>query len=79
MPEPQAPYIQLGIVMRSLRKRSGLTQIEAGERVGVRSTFVSQIENGARGMRWHTMLSFLDAYNADLEDLAKTYKQAESK
>ena len=78
MPEPQAPYLQLGRAMRALRKRSGLTQIEAGERAGVRSTFVSQIENGARGMRWHTMLDLLDAYNADLQDLAKEYAQAES-
>jgi len=77
MIEPPAPYLKLGIAMRALRKRAGLTQVEAAQHVGIRSTFVSQIENGARGMRWHTMLALLDAYNADLEDLAAFYKRAE--
>jgi transcriptional regulator with XRE-family HTH domain len=77
MSELPEPYIQLGIAMRGLRKRAGLTQVEAAARVGIRSTFVSQIENGARGMRWHTMLALLDAYNADLTDLAARYKGAE--
>jgi transcriptional regulator with XRE-family HTH domain len=77
MIEPPEPYRQLGVAMRELRKRSGLTQVEAAERVGIRSTFVSQIENGARGMRWHTLLALLDAYNADLEDLSAAYKAAE--
>jgi XRE family transcriptional regulator, fatty acid utilization regulator len=77
MVEPPEPYMKLGIVMRSLRKRAGLTQVEAAERIGIRSTFVSQIENGARGMRWHTMLALLDAYNADLTDLAARYKTSE--
>jgi XRE family transcriptional regulator, fatty acid utilization regulator len=77
MIEPPEPYRKLGIVMRSLRKRAGLTQVEAAERIGIRSTFVSQIENGARGMRWHTMLALLDAYNADLTDVAARYKAAE--
>jgi transcriptional regulator with XRE-family HTH domain len=77
MIEPPEPYMKLGIVMRSLRKRAGLTQVEAAERIGIRSTFVSQIENGARGMRWHTMLALLDAYNADLTDLAARYKTGE--
>jgi transcriptional regulator with XRE-family HTH domain len=77
MIEPPEPYMKLGIVMRSLRKRAGLTQVEAAERIGIRSTFVSQIEHGARGMRWHTMLALLDAYNADLTDLAARYKTGE--
>jgi transcriptional regulator with XRE-family HTH domain len=64
--------------MRGLRKRAGLTQVQAAERIGIRSTFVSQIENGARGMRWHTMLALLDAYNADLQDLAVAYRDAHS-
>jgi XRE family transcriptional regulator, fatty acid utilization regulator len=76
MIEPPEPYMKLGTAMRSLRKRAGLTQVEAAERIGIRSTFVSQIENGARGMRWHTMLALLDAYNADLTDLAAHYKTA---
>jgi len=76
MIEPPEPYITLGLAMRALRKRSGLTQVEAAAKVGIRSTFISAIENGKRGMRFHTMLALIDAYNADLSDLAAEFKKA---
>jgi transcriptional regulator with XRE-family HTH domain len=47
-----------------------MTQVQAAEIVGIRSTFVSLIERGERGMRWHTLLAFLRAYGADLRALA---------
>jgi transcriptional regulator with XRE-family HTH domain len=56
--------------LRELRHTAGLTQVEAAELVGIRSTFVSLIERGERGMRWHTLRAFLHAYGADLRDLA---------
>jgi transcriptional regulator with XRE-family HTH domain len=74
---PSAPlYVALGQALRVLRKRAGLTQLETAERVGIRSTFVSQIENGARGMRFHTMMAMLEAYGADLGDLDLEFKLA---
>jgi transcriptional regulator with XRE-family HTH domain len=66
-----AEYAALGNALKALRKRIGLTQVQAGELVGVRSTFVSQIERGERGMRWHTLLAFLRAYHADLRTLGE--------
>ncbi len=69
-------YIALGKALRSLRDRSGLTQVEAGKRANIRATFISQIENGSRGMRFHTLIALLDSYNADLADLATGYKKA---
>lgn len=65
-----ADYAALGRALCALRERAELTQKEAAACIGVKDTFVSQIENGHRGMRWHTLLAFLDAYNADLHDLA---------
>jgi transcriptional regulator with XRE-family HTH domain len=56
--------------MRELRHRAELTQVEAAEAVDVRPGFVSEVERGNRGLRWHTILALLDAYDADLHDLA---------
>jgi transcriptional regulator with XRE-family HTH domain len=74
MTNPRLPsaseYAALGQALRVLRKRAGLTQVQAAEIIGIRSTFVSLIERGERGMRWHTLLAFLRAYHADLRQLA---------
>jgi transcriptional regulator with XRE-family HTH domain len=74
MPSTKLPnaddYKALGKALRKLRDAAGLTQVEAAERVGVRSQFVSDVERGNRGLRWHTLLALLDAYGADLHDLA---------
>ena len=74
MAKPRLPaaneYAALGRSLRKLRHDAGLTQAQVAEIVGIRSTFVSLIERGERGMRWHTLLAFLRAYGADLHRLA---------
>jgi transcriptional regulator with XRE-family HTH domain len=74
MSKPRLPaadeYAALGRALRELRRSAGLTQKQAAEIVGIRSTFVSLIERGERGMRWHTLQAFLRAYGAGLRDLA---------
>jgi transcriptional regulator with XRE-family HTH domain len=54
-----------------------LTQVEAAGRVGVRSQFVSDVERGKRGLRWHTLLAVLSAYGASLHDLADAIERRE--
>jgi transcriptional regulator with XRE-family HTH domain len=74
MSKPRLPaaeeYAALGRALRQLRREAGLTQVEVAEIVGIRSTFVSLIERGERGMRWHMLQAFLRAYGADLRALA---------
>jgi transcriptional regulator with XRE-family HTH domain len=74
MPKPRLPsaseYAELGRALRELRREAGLTQVQAAEIIGVRSTFVSLVERGERGMRWHTLLALLRAYESDLHALA---------
>jgi transcriptional regulator with XRE-family HTH domain len=69
LPKPPE-YAELGAALRALRKTAGLTQVQAGEKVKVRSEFVSAVERGKRGVQWSTLLALLSAYNADLHDLA---------
>ncbi len=74
MSNPRLPaaeeYVALGRALKRLRQRAGLTQVQVAEIVGIRSTFVSLIERGERGMRWHTLQAFLRAYGADMHQLA---------
>jgi transcriptional regulator with XRE-family HTH domain len=46
-----------------------MTQEELARRLGIHSTYVSQVERGRRGVRWHTVMRFLDALGADLHQL----------
>ena len=59
-----AEYEALGRALRTLRRKAGLTQRQAAERIGIRSQFVS-------GMRWHTLTATVRAYKATLKQLAE--------
>ena len=66
-----AEYEALGCALRVLRRKAGLTQRQAAERVGIRSQFVSEVERGRRGMRWHTLTATVRAYGSTLKQLAE--------
>jgi transcriptional regulator with XRE-family HTH domain len=70
-------YVILGRALRALRDRAGLTQEELASRVDIGATYVSQVENGHRGVRWHTLLRFLRALDADLRQLADAIDHVE--
>jgi transcriptional regulator with XRE-family HTH domain len=59
----------LGRALRVLRDRAGLTQDELAERIGIDLTYVSRVERGKRGVRWHTVMRFLRALDMRLRDL----------
>jgi transcriptional regulator with XRE-family HTH domain len=65
------PYRTLGKALRELREHAELTQEELAGKVEIGATYVSQVENGHRGIRWHTLLGFLRALDADLRQLGE--------
>ena len=69
-------YVTLGHALRALRDHAGLTQEQLAAEVDVGATYVSQVENGHRGVRWHTLLHFLSALDADLHQLADAITDA---
>ncbi len=83
MTNPRLPhaedYAALGRALRALRRKAGLTQVQAAEAIGIRSEFVSAVERGVRGMRWHTLLLTLRAYNATLRDLVNEIESGEGR
>jgi XRE family transcriptional regulator, fatty acid utilization regulator len=64
-------YVILGRALRELRDKAGLTQEGLAAKVGIGSTYVSQVEHAHRGIRWHTLLRFLDVLGVDLAQLGK--------
>ena len=61
--------VVLGRALRVLRDRAGITQGELAGRIGIDITYVSHVERGKRGVRWHTVMRFLRALDMSLRDL----------
>jgi transcriptional regulator with XRE-family HTH domain len=72
-------YVTLGHALRSLRDQAGLLQEQVAATVGVKATYISQVENGHRGVRWHTLLRVLSALDADLHQLADAIAEVEKR
>jgi transcriptional regulator with XRE-family HTH domain len=70
-------YRTLGKALRELREQAALTQESLAARVDIGATYVSQVENGHRGIRWHTLLAFLQALDVDLYQLAEAIDKQE--
>lgn len=69
----------VGRALRALRHRASLTQEELASRSGIDVTYVSQVENGRRGVRWHTVMRLLRGLGMSVSDLAAEIdKQAEA-
>jgi transcriptional regulator with XRE-family HTH domain len=72
-------YRTLGKALRELREQAGLTQEGLAARVDIGATYVSQVENGHRGIRWHTLIAFLRALDVDLRQLDEAIDKQEHK
>jgi transcriptional regulator with XRE-family HTH domain len=76
--EATQDQIELGRALRSLRDRAGLRQDELAARLEIDATYISQIENGRRGVRWHTVMRFLRALDTSLSELAEAIEAPDS-
>lgn len=68
----------LGRALRELRDRAGITQGDLAARIGIDLTYVSHVERGKRGVRWHTAMRFLRALDVSLGDLAAAVEKAKT-
>jgi len=59
----------VGRALRTLRHRASLTQEELATLSGIDVTYVSQVENGRRGVRWHTVMRLLRGLDMSVSDL----------
>jgi transcriptional regulator with XRE-family HTH domain len=70
-------YVALASALRVLRKRAGLTQAQVADVVGVRNTYISQVEHAQKGVATRTLLKMLKAYGATLRDLVNEIERGE--
>jgi transcriptional regulator with XRE-family HTH domain len=68
----------LGRALRELRLRAELTQEELGARAGIGTSYLSQLENGHRGVGWHSVTRLLNGIGADLHQLADAMAEVET-
>jgi len=63
--KPTSPQ-SLGLILRDARKRQGLSQTEAGKRVGIDQPTLSKIERGESNARIDTLFRLLAALQLEL-------------
>lgn len=74
-PDDTEDHRAFGRALRKLRLRAGLTQEELSARVGIGVAYLSRLENGHRGARWHTVMRLLRALDTTLADLGDAIDQ----
>ncbi|HWF33689.1 MAG TPA: helix-turn-helix transcriptional regulator [Solirubrobacteraceae bacterium] len=67
----------LGIALRELRTRARLTQEELAARADIGVSYLSQLENGHRGVGWHTVTRLREGIGADRRQLDDAIAAAE--
>lgn len=69
----------VGRALRALRQRAGLTQKALATKTGIDLTYISQVENGHRGVRWHTVMRLLRGIGVTVTDLAQEIDKPRAK
>jgi transcriptional regulator with XRE-family HTH domain len=68
----EAPTTEaLGLAVRELRTRSGLSQEQLGQRSGLHPTYISGIERGARNPSWRSIGRLCEALGVPVSELAR--------
>lgn len=67
----KALEIILGSNILKYRTRSGMTQAQLAEKVGVSSAFVSRVERGEKSVKIETLLSFARELNVSCDALLR--------
>lgn len=57
---------QIGVILRELRRNSGLSQIQLGELAQLRQSTISRLEAGEPAMQIHTLIAVLAALDLEL-------------
>lgn len=72
MPRPTVPTAAaLGLALRELRARTGMSQEELAQVSGLHPTYVSGIERGLRNPTWRTLARLCEALRVRMSELAE--------
>jgi transcriptional regulator with XRE-family HTH domain len=67
----------LGLAVRQLRDRRGLSQEELARRSGLHPTYISGIERGLRNPTWRSLARLCQALGVTISELAKLSERLE--
>jgi transcriptional regulator with XRE-family HTH domain len=71
--EEQEVQRTLGLAVKELRARAGLTQEQLSDTTGVHPTYISDVERGARNPSWATLVKLVIGMNSDMAALGATF------
>lgn len=67
--------LALGLALKTLRERTGMSQLELSRRTGAHNSYISQVEAGLRDIRWSTVTRLLAGMGASVSELAATIER----
>jgi transcriptional regulator with XRE-family HTH domain len=62
---------RLGLRLRQLRKKKGLTQVELADYLGLRRTYISDLEHGKRNVSLLTLEVIARGFGLSVSELLK--------
>jgi transcriptional regulator with XRE-family HTH domain len=65
----------LGLALRELRDRAGLSQSGLATKASTDHTYISRVEHGRIDLRWRTLARLLDALGATVSDLGTVMEE----
>jgi XRE family transcriptional regulator, regulator of sulfur utilization len=71
MPKPEDSQPALGVAIRALRLKRGLTQEDLAHAAGVRTATISVLERGRSNPSWGTVRSIARALNVTVAQIAR--------
>lgn len=77
MPNAPTPQAAVGLAIREIRRRQGLTQEELAERAGYHLTWISRVETGTQATGWPTLKRLADALGVRMAEVAATTERIE--
>jgi transcriptional regulator with XRE-family HTH domain len=75
MPERSQASVALGLAVREVRRRVGLSQEELGFRSGLHRTYVGGIERGERNPSWMNIVKLAQALSVSPAELVARAEQ----
>lgn len=73
--QPDEIQHALGHALKQLRSSAGITQEELSARTGTHTTYISDIERGARNPSWAALLKLVTGMGFGMVDLGEAFDQ----
>jgi transcriptional regulator with XRE-family HTH domain len=77
MAHAREPQPALGLALRRIRQRAGITQEELGHSAGIHPTWISRIESGVNNPAWGTVRRLVAGLDVTLLELVALIERIE--